>query len=187
MYLGEVTRNVLLSLIDRSLLFQGHASVALNTHYGLDTELMSRIESTAEGSDDLSHVKKILIDTLQVSEKYVSDQDCLIVKRVSELVGTRCARLSAVAIAAIVQQTQSQAGFSVGVDGSLVEFYPRFEARIRDGLRDLLGKEVEPKITIGLAKDGSGVGGKPAEFHRCLTLTLLLFSCIDCSASEEAV
>ena len=47
-----------------------------------------------------------------------------------------------------------------GLDGSLVEFYPRFESRIRDALKEMLGSEVEKRIEIGLAKDGSGVGGE---------------------------
>lgn len=48
MYLGEITRNILLALIDaapKSLLFNGQAgSGALNQHYGLDTSVMSDIE-----------------------------------------------------------------------------------------------------------------------------------------------
>ena len=43
---------------------------------------------------------------------------------------------------------------------SLIQFYPNFQARLRDSLRDLVGEEVEKKVDIGLAKDGSGVGGK---------------------------
>ncbi|QDS70525.1 hypothetical protein FKW77_010304 [Venturia effusa] len=48
----------------------------------------------------------------------------------------------------------------VGVDGSLVEFYPGFEDLIREALREIteIGPEGEKKIRIGIAKDGSGVG-----------------------------
>lgn len=51
MYLGEITRNILLSLIDaapRSLLFNGRSSTPLNTHYGLDTAVVSEIEEAWE-------------------------------------------------------------------------------------------------------------------------------------------
>lgn len=47
MYLGEVTRNVILSLIDaapKPILFGGKSSDVLNKHYGLDTAVMSEIE-----------------------------------------------------------------------------------------------------------------------------------------------
>lgn len=51
MYLGEITRNVLLSLIDaapKPLLFNGRSSKQLNTHYGLDTAVMSEVEEAWE-------------------------------------------------------------------------------------------------------------------------------------------
>jgi hexokinase len=43
--------------------------------------------------------------------------------------------------------------------GSLYQHYPGFEERMREALRMLLGKEVEKRVEMGLAKDGSGVGG----------------------------
>jgi hexokinase len=48
----------------------------------------------------------------------------------------------------------------IGVDGSLVEFYPGFEDHIRSALRivDGIGPEGDSRIRIGIAKDGSGVG-----------------------------
>ena len=48
----------------------------------------------------------------------------------------------------------------IGVDGSLVEFYPNFEEYIREALREIpeIGGEGERKVRIGIAKDGSGVG-----------------------------
>lgn len=51
MYLGEITRNILLSFIDaapRPLLFNGRSSSVLNTHYGLDTAVLSEIEAVWE-------------------------------------------------------------------------------------------------------------------------------------------
>jgi hexokinase len=52
MYLGEITRNILVSLIDatpRSLLFGGKATSVINTQWGLDTSVMSDIEEAYEG------------------------------------------------------------------------------------------------------------------------------------------
>ena len=48
----------------------------------------------------------------------------------------------------------------IGVDGSLVEFYPNFEDLMREALRavDGIGAAGERRIRIGIAKDGSGVG-----------------------------
>ena len=48
----------------------------------------------------------------------------------------------------------------VGVDGSLVEFYPGFEDYMRDVFRAIpeIGAAGEKRIRIGVARDGSGVG-----------------------------
>ena len=43
---------------------------------------------------------------------------------------------------------------------SLIQFYPNFEDQLRDSLRHLVGKKVEEAVEIGMAKDGSGVGGE---------------------------
>ena len=42
---------------------------------------------------------------------------------------------------------------------SVAAHYPRFEERVRAALAEVLGKGVEQRIKIGMAKDGSGVGG----------------------------
>lgn len=50
---------------------------------------------------------------------------------------------------------------------SLIQFYPNFEVKLRESLRALVGEDVEKRVEIGLAKDGSGVGGKR---HRIIRL-----------------
>lgn len=181
MYIGEVVRNVLLQLIDHGHLFDGHSSNNLNRHYGLDTALMSALEglpatvyssappTSSDWKASIAETRKVLTQNLMIKDKYITDSDCLLVRRVSEIVGTRGARLAAVAVAATLIQTgydqkDNSTGtlpeFSIGVDGSLVELYPHFEFRLRQALRDIVGSEVEKKVRLGLAKDGSGVGGE---------------------------
>jgi len=48
MYLGEITRNILLALVDaapKPILFNGKSTERLNKHYGVDTEMLSLVES----------------------------------------------------------------------------------------------------------------------------------------------
>jgi len=156
MYLGEVTRNILLYLIDNNMLFSGRSTKPLNTHYGFDTELMSAIEN--DQSADLSGVRQTLIKQADVEEKWIQQSDLEIVRWACQCVGTRAALLSGVAVAAVVKQTESKGAISVGIDGSLFEFYPNFEQRLRRSLRILVGQEAEEQVKIGRAKDGSGVG-----------------------------
>ena len=165
MYLGEVTRVVLLSLIDRELLFKGRSTPALNKHYGLDTELMSLIEAhpidgSANDRASIQSIREVLVNKLGLADSLVTDADAIACHRVSEIVGTRGARLSACAVAATVQQAEVPKGKKTrfAVDGSVVAFYPGFEERLRDALKTLLGEQ-ERDIEIGIAKDGSGAGG----------------------------
>ncbi|KAG8707119.1 glucokinase, partial [Ceratobasidium sp. 395] len=95
---------------------------------------------------------------LKVDEKWIKHADLEIVRWACQCVGTRAALLSGVAVAATVRQTEAKGSISVGIDGSLFEFYPNFEERLRKSLRVLVGQEVEEQIKIGRAKDGSGVG-----------------------------
>ncbi|KAJ3496927.1 hypothetical protein NLG97_g2299 [Lecanicillium saksenae] len=48
----------------------------------------------------------------------------------------------------------------IGIDGSLFEYYPKFEEEIRKALRAVprIGVEGESRVKIGLAKDGSSLG-----------------------------
>ncbi|KAF9429512.1 glucokinase [Podila epigama] len=155
MYLGEITRNVLLNLIDRRLLFEGHISPDLNQMWTFETAYMSTIE--ADATPHLHATRKILESTLSFPETTMNDRQ--IVKLVVELVGKRAARLSAAALAGILEHTGAwKSKAAIGIDGSLFEFYPSFDTDIMDGLVETFGEEVRKNVSIGLAQDGSGVG-----------------------------
>ncbi|CAL1702029.1 unnamed protein product [Somion occarium] len=218
MYLGEITRNIILSLIDAApypILFNGRASALLNKHYGLDTAVMSEIEQAWENGRDqpssndklvngshaisnasaahphpslstptrhftevdklspedrsrLERIRNIVIQRFALDAADVTLRDAAIVHWTSCLVANRAAKLSGCAIAAVLVQTEKAklgGGFvpkdekiTIGVDGSLIEHYPNFNARLRASVRTLVGEEVEARLNIGLAKDGSGVG-----------------------------
>ncbi|KAG2345134.1 hexokinase [Suillus weaverae] len=194
MYLGEIARNVILSLIDaapKPLLFGGRSSAVLNKQWGLDTAVLSEIEEAweclgrfsppAQGSPEaqkeekLRRIQGVLAQRLELSLTDISLEDADVVRQVCNLIASRAARMSGTAVAAILVHTerarlwdhgeQSSAGLKdegkrigVGVDGSLVEFYPNFQTKLRASLRALVGPEVESRVDIGMAKDGSGVG-----------------------------
>ncbi|KAJ7367923.1 hypothetical protein DFH08DRAFT_8902 [Mycena albidolilacea] len=202
MYLGEITRNVLLSLVDaapKSLLFDGKTTAALNAQWGFDTSVMSGVEEAWEGKGSketvppatvpqladfeapgkldagvkarLERIRAVLVKDLGFKEADVSLRDAAIVRWASSLIARRAALLSGVAVATVLIQTgravlSGQSGkptknepkIGVGVDGSLIEFYPHFEDTLRESLRLLVGEEVEKRVDIGMAKDGSGVG-----------------------------
>jgi hexokinase len=157
-------------LIDRGILFDGNSTDALDLHYGLDTAIMSQIEADSP-SGPFEGTQKAL-SSLGVDISTVSEAELFIVHRACELVGTRAARLSATALAAVVEQTrndQTNGDIRIGVDGSLVELYPHFTERLRTALREILGETNEARIKIALSKDGSGAGGKSSTPKKLIT------------------
>jgi hexokinase len=133
MYLGEITRNVLLALVDAApqpILFDGKATERLNKHYGLDTEMLSLVESAWSGkdgseSDDaaaaaalvqdpaklgpatlrrLKAIQEIVQDHLGYAPGDVSLRDAALVRWAAALVARRAARLSACAVATVALQ-----------------------------------------------------------------------------------
>lgn len=120
MYLGEIARNVILSLIDatpKPLLFGGRSSAQLNKQWGLDTALLSEIEEAWEGlgqfssqgqvlrEERLRRIRGVLAHRLELSPPDISLEDADIVRQVCTLIGSRAARLSATAVAAILVHT----------------------------------------------------------------------------------
>jgi len=194
MFLGEILRRAIVALLKTpgSTLFKDEDSSVNELHstttvdadsplfkvWGVDSSFLSLAVGDHEG---LHATRQALDKEFGVSAPSLEDAQA--VKVLAAAVGRRAARLSAVAIAAIVinsgrlrpATTENKEGIApargpgagneedvidVGVDGSLVEFYPGFEGLMREALREVpeIGSEGEKKITIGIAKDGSGVG-----------------------------
>jgi hypothetical protein len=74
-------------------------------------------------------------------------------------------------------------------ENSLIEHYPNYERTLRESLRALVGEEIEKRVDIGLAKDGSGVGGMSPSRWKVVILRLMvmIFSRPVCSTSLEAM
>jgi len=201
MFLGEILRRAILDLMKRPgivFLRDEHSGSndihstttiaedsALYKQWGIDTSFLSVVQE--DHNPGLRIVRQFLDRDLGVSAASLEDAEAI--KAIVGAIGKRSARLSAVAIGAIVrstgrhqQNTKTAAIFTegkssaqqkeiqeavkeedvidIGVDGSLIEYYPNFEDYIREALREVdeIGPEVEKRIRIGIAKDGSGVG-----------------------------
>lgn len=176
MFLGEILRRALVSLYEHPdagvALFKDTSSLdndirstttvaedsPLFKQWGIDTSFLSIVEE--DQSDHLRITKQTLEKELKVEA--ASTEDCVAVKMLVHAIGKRAARLSAVALAGVIISTnklQEEEIVDVGVDGSLVEYYPGFEDYIREAFREIEGiGQDEKRIRIGLAKDGSGLG-----------------------------
>ncbi|KIM45917.1 hypothetical protein M413DRAFT_7969 [Hebeloma cylindrosporum] len=119
----------------------------------------------------LDKIRGVIARILGFKEEVISLKDAAVVRWICSLVARRAALLSGVALATVLIQTEHASlkgehtqikglndRLGVGVDGSLIEHYPNFQTILRESLRLLVGEEVESRVEIGLAKDGSGVG-----------------------------
>lgn len=179
MFLGEILRLVVIDLLKNPNVsfFKDENSSAndwrstttiaetssLYKEWGLDTAIMS--VAAADNTPELSALRQALESDLHVYSPAYEDAHAF--KAIANAIGRRAARLSAVAIAAVVLQSGKlddpkfkDEPIDVGVDGSLVEHYPYFRDMIYEALRivDGVGDEGAKRIRIGIAKDGSGVG-----------------------------
>jgi len=152
MYLGEITRLVMIDLISTGELFAGKGSEELSKRYNFDTANMSRIER--DYTADLSDTKK-LFQSMYNIESSVADRQ--LVKQICQLVSIRAARLAAVGIAGVLTKINKLDGSTVAIDGSVYEHYQHFGNHMKDALRELLGVSAE-NITFAQARDGSGQG-----------------------------
>ncbi|ORY00623.1 hypothetical protein K493DRAFT_210755 [Basidiobolus meristosporus CBS 931.73] len=156
LYLGEITRNILIDLIDRNIIFGSHCSTEMNKPFNFDTAYVSSIIS--DNSADLEEVKLILENTMGIPETSAGDR--LLVKSVAQLVSERAAQLSGAALAAVLLKRKDLLAekVTVGIDGTVYQFLPGFKESLIKVLEQLLGKDTAKKIQLVLAKDGSGVG-----------------------------
>ncbi|KAJ3568406.1 hypothetical protein NP233_g5735 [Leucocoprinus birnbaumii] len=132
MYLGEIARGIIVSLIDASpkpLLFNGKSTPSINNHYGIDTSFMSNVETAWLGKDAcpghirppfteldgstlssniqtrLEAIKQVIVKDLGLKPDQISLKDAAIIRWVCGLVGRRAAQLSGVAVATVLVQT----------------------------------------------------------------------------------
>lgn len=177
MFLGEIVRLVIVEMFKnpnislfkddnsssndwKSTTTIGSSSTIME-QWGLDSSILSI--AGADTTPDLAMLRQQLEKELQIYAASLEDAQAF--KDVAYAVGRRAARLSAVAIGAIVLQSGklkdgTDDPIDIGVDGSLVEHYPYFRDMMYEAFSiiDGIGPEGAKRIRIGIAKDGSGVG-----------------------------
>lgn len=155
-YLGELLRLALMDLYEQGFIFKDQDVSKLKTPYIMDTSYPSRIEEdpfeNLEDTDDLFS-NDLKIKTTVPERK--------LIRRLSELIGTRAARLSVCGIAAVCKKRGYKTGH-IAADGSVFNLYPDFKPRAHQGLRDIYDwtEKDDSKLPIIIvpAEDGSGAG-----------------------------
>lgn len=163
LFLGEILRQILVNLHAQGVIFtqfQGFDQLPdkLRTPFLLDSEILSHIEI-----DDSSYLRETELTFNQKLRTPTLEHERLAIQQIVRAISRRSAYLASVPLAAILMRTKALEGYhkevEIGVDGSVVEYYPGFRSMIRHALAlGPLGPDGERKIHILIAKDGSGVG-----------------------------
>lgn len=166
MFMGEILRVCLMDLFKRDLIFVdlyksrgGSLPHRLTQEWLLSSEVLSYLQ--IDDSTDLKMSELILENILRLP---TTKEERIVIQKLTQAIAHRAAYLSAIPIAAILERVKGQYAdddkdFEFGCDGSVVEFYPGFQAAILEAL-DIINplKGESKKVHLKIAKDGSGVG-----------------------------
>lgn len=154
-YLGELLRLIILDLHGKGIILQNTDISKLKVPFCMDASYPARVEDDPfENLDETDTLfnKEFGIETTLQERK--------LIRKLSEFIGQRAARLSVCGIAAVCQKRGYETAH-IAADGSLFNKYPRFASRTAAGLRDIYDWQMsrsEYPIVIVAAEDGSGVG-----------------------------
>lgn len=159
MFLGELLRLCMLDLHSQGLLFVGGVDKhILNTPWSLDTSIPAFIDG--DSTKNLDKAEAVLAQNLGAAHTTLAERQAI--QLIAKAIGKRSAYLSAIPCAGLILHTKALEKFEsidIGGDGSVVEFYPRFQEMMHEALAQTqIGIDGDKRVSIGIAKDGSGVG-----------------------------
>ncbi len=160
MFLGEILRQVLVDLYNQKLIFQNVEDMGEKFFkpWTFDSANMAIIE--IDDSTDQRLTCLILNQSIHIS---TTTEERKALQILTHAIAKRSAYLSAIPLAGLLIKTNALNEndlVDIGVDGSVVQYYPGFQDNVREALRLIkqIGVKGEKKIGINVAKDGSGVG-----------------------------
>jgi len=156
-YSGELLRLVLVDLIDKGEveLFEGQDLTQLHKPYVIDAGVLAEIES--DRSESGEKIKPLIEESFKIK---CNATELDFIRRLAETIALRAARLSACGIAAICQK-QGLHECHIAADGSVVDRYPQFQARVSRAVAEIMdwgSDEKDWPIEINSVNEGSIVG-----------------------------
>ena len=165
LYLGELTRLVIVDLITKGLLFSRRLSqkelALVNEKGSFKTSFLTKI--TGDTSGTLTRVDTLLRGW-GIKKTHISLEDKRIIKNICQDVVRRAARITAAVVFSIVTHIDREIAspHTIAIDGSVFEKTPQFEKEMVRALKEVstefFGDDRSQKISFRLTTDGSGVG-----------------------------
>lgn len=150
MYMGELARLAIVKFTRAGLLFGGVGSDILFKRGQFFTKYVSEIESDKPGT--YMYCRDVL-DELGL--EHATDEDCANVRYICECVSSRAAHLVSAGIAALINKMDEKS-VTVGVDGSVYRFHPKFHDLMKAKIRQFVKSDIS--FDLMLSEDGSGRG-----------------------------
>lgn len=150
MYMGELVRLVLIKLTDDKVIFNGVCSDVLRQRGQFFTKYVSEIEADEPG---VYTNCRIVLEELGIPN--FTDEDCENVRFICECISKRAAHLVSAGIATVINKMDEKS-VTVGVDGSVYRFHPKFHDLMYAKIRQLVKPEIQ--FNLMLSEDGSGRG-----------------------------
>ncbi|XP_049785326.1 hexokinase type 2 isoform X6 [Schistocerca cancellata] len=150
MYMGELVRLALVKFTKSNLLFGGRGSDLLFKRGNFFTKYVSEIESDKRGS--YTNCRQVLEE---LGLNHATDQDCSNVRFICECVSRRAAHLVSAGVATLLNRMDEE-NVTVGIDGSVYRFHPRFHDLMVEKISELVKPGI--KFDLMLSHDGSGRG-----------------------------
>jgi hexokinase len=165
LYLGELTRLVMIDLIEKGLLFSGQlreGKISRTLQRGsFPTPFLTEIAE--DNSPSLKGVQAKL-KLWGIKDKHISLEDRRMVKEICSVVDRRAARITAAVIFAIVTHIDENIvrRHTIAIDGSVFEKHTGFKKDMRVAIRELslqvFGNDRSDNVSFELTHDGSGIG-----------------------------
>eukprot|EP00093_Oithona_nana_P007400 07400.XXX_253757_251816_1 [CDS] Oithona nana genome sequencing. len=154
MYMGELTRQVLVDMVLEGLMFSNiNVEPLLQKQGSFPTRFLSEIESDPVVSK-FSRCRSVFHELFGPDQR-VSDEDCSATRMICELVSRRAGFMAAAGIAALLKKMDYH-DVVVAIDGSVFRYHPHFPNIMRSRISQLMG--VDYKFDLMLSTDGSGRG-----------------------------
>ncbi|KAG5671718.1 hypothetical protein PVAND_001898 [Polypedilum vanderplanki] len=150
MYMGELVRLVIVKLASKGLIFNGKISKKFMQRETFFTKYISEIEHE---ENNVFHATKEILYELDIENP--TEEDCRIVRYCCELISKRAAQLVSSGLAVLMLRI-GDPKITIGVDGSVYRFHPRFHDLMTETIKQLIPSNYEFKLV--LSEDGSGRG-----------------------------
>ncbi len=155
MYLPEIFRRALLTLIERGVLFGSRLPLELLRPYSINTKIMSDIDQDTD-TDTFLKTAEVLKQIFPRFE--FTEVDVKIVFMINNRITKRAAQLVATGIWALAKRIK-QDEVAVAYDGALISLHPYFKVWVEEKLAQFVNNNApSKKITLIQAHDGSGYG-----------------------------